>query len=311
MKKILTNIKDFFKTIINRLKEDNIYNNYIIMLTCLFLNFAALLAFHLTLSVHISFFGLITDIMFLALVYFLINLIKKSKPKKIVYTIFFSLALLALMADSTYFYKYKSFASLTSLMFVNNIFGQKFGINLPLTCYLIIPMLVLGLFVIWYTKLPTIDKKHKAVKANIAIALVTVILFTSINLPASLYNLIKAKTYNDYELEYVHSNSFLYNNLYSSLKFVETFGYCNFRIRDAASLKVDLEYDDYQLLDNYFDSIQYEKTANEYSKKYEEYNVITILAETFDTRFVDPDYIGYQLTQNPSLYLDKTKTLDA
>ena len=298
------------KKLLQRLKEDNIFNSYIIMLSCFILNFAALVAFHLTLGVKMSLFGLITDLLFIALIYFLINLIKKAKLKKIIYTIFFSLSILALMADSTYFYKYKSFASLSSLMFVNNIIGQKYGINLPLTCYLIIPMLVLGLFIIWYTKIPQIDKRHKAFRANIAMMLIAVFLFMSVNLPYSIYNIVKAKNYKEYELQYIHSPSFLYNNLYSSLKFVEVFGYCNFRIRDAASLKVDLEYDDYKVLDDYFASIQYEKTPNEWTQKYEGYNVITILAETFDSRFCDPDYIGEQLVQNPSLYIDKDKTLN-
>jgi len=298
------------KKLLQRLKEDNIYNSYIIMLSCFILNFVALVVFHLTLGVKMSWFGLITDILFIALFYFLINLIKRAKLKKIIYTIFFSLAILALMADSTYFYKYKSFASLSSLMFVNNIIGQKFGINLPLTCYLIIPMLVIGLFIIWYTKLPNIDKQHKTFRVNIAMTLAAVFLCMSINLPYSIYNIAKAKSFKDYELNYIHSPSFLYNNLYSSLKFVEVFGYCNFRIRDAASLKVDLEYDDYKVLDDYFASIQYEKTPNEWTQKYEGYNVITILAETFDTRFCDPDYIGEQLVQNPFLYIDKDKTLN-
>ncbi|HHW89852.1 MAG TPA: DUF3413 domain-containing protein, partial [Clostridiales bacterium] len=298
------------KKLLQRLKEDNIYNSYIIMLSCFILNFVALVVFHLTLGVKMSWFGLITDILFIALFYFLINLIKRAKLKKIIYTIFFSLAILALMADSTYFYKYKSFASLSSLMFVNNIIGQKYGINLPLTCYLIIPMLVIGLFIIWYTKLPNIDKQHKTFRVNIAMTLAAVFLCMSINLPYSIYNIAKAKSFKDYELNYIHSPSFLYNNLYSSLKFVEVFGYCNFRIRDAASLKVDLEYDDYKVLDDYFASIQYEKTPNEWTQKYEGYNVITILAETFDTRFCDPDYIGEQLVQNPFLYIDKDKTLN-
>ncbi|HEY8419115.1 MAG TPA: sulfatase-like hydrolase/transferase [Clostridia bacterium] len=258
-----------------------------------------------------SFFGLVTDIIVNALLYFLINLIPKPKPKKIVYTVIFSLTLLALMADSTYFYKYKSFASLTSLMFVNNIFGQKYGINLPLTCYVIIPMLALGLFLIWYTKLPAIEKKHRFFRANLALALSALVICASINVPTSIYNLEKAKAYKDYELEYIHSKSFLYNNLYSSLKFVEAFGYCNFRIRDAASLKVDLEYDDYEILDNYFDSLDYQKQSNDWTGKFSEYNVITILCETFDTRFVDPDYIGSQLVKDTDYYLDKTKTLNA
>ncbi|HEY8443714.1 MAG TPA: LTA synthase family protein [Clostridia bacterium] len=299
------------KKIFKYLKEDNIYNNYIIMLSCFVLNVGALIAFHLTLGVRMSFFGLITDILFNALIYFLINLIPKAKPKKIVYTIFFSLALLALMADSTYFYKYKSFASLTSLMFVNNIFGQKYGINLPLTCYIIIPMLALGLFIIWYTKLPAIEKKHKSFKANIAMFLAAAFICASINVPTSIYNLTKANTYTDYDLEYIHSKSFLYNNLYSSLKFVETFGYCNFRIRDAASLKVDLEYDDYELLDTYFNSAYTPKLQNDWTLAYKGYNVITILCETFDTRFVDPDYLGAQLVKETNYYLDKTKTLNA
>lgn len=303
-------MKTVFKRLLARLKEDNFNNNYIIMLTCFILNIGALVAFHLTLGVKMSLFGFITDIIFVALIHFLINLIPKAKTKKIIYTIFFSLALLALMADSTYFYKYKSFASLTSLMFVNNIFGQKYGINLPLTCYVILPMLALGLFVIWYTNIPEIEKKHKFYKVNLALAVAIAILCAGINLPASIYNLAKAKAYNDYELEYVHSKSFLYNNLYSSLKFVETFGYCNFRLRDAASLRVDLAYDDYEILDNYFNSITYQKQTNDWTKKYEGYNVIMILCETFDTRFCDPDYIGEQLVKDLSAYIDPAQTLD-
>lgn len=299
------------KNLLKKLKVDNIYNNYIIMLTCLILNVVALLVFYLTLKVKISFFGLFTDILFLALIYFLINLVKNVKTKKILYTIYISLVILALMADSTYFYKYKSFASISSLMFVNNIVGQKYGINLPMTCYVLIPILIVSLFVVWYTKLSIPEKKTRTAKANIAMTLVAAILCASINVPYSIYNIVKAKSYNDYVAEYVHSNSFLYKDLYSSLKFVEVFGYCNFRIRDAASINSDLEYDDIELLDDYFNSQSYEKKSNDWTQEYKGYNVITILSETFDQRFCDPDYIGEQLKKDTSLYLDKNRTLNA
>lgn len=300
----------YMKNLFKRLKIVNKNNNYIIMLTCLLLNIVALLVFYLTLKVKISFFGVFTDILFLSLVYFLINLIKNVKAKKIIYTIIISLILLALMADSTYFYKYKSFASISSLMFVNNIIGQKYGINLPLTCYVLIPILIVSLFVIWYTKIPTPEKNVRTAKANIAMTLIAAILCISINLPYSIYNIVKAKNYNDYVPEYVHSNSFLYNDLYSSFKFVEVFGYCNFRIRDAASINSDLEYDDINMIDDYFDSLNYTKQNNEWTRKYPNYNVITILSETFDQRFCDPEYIGNLLVENTSLYRDKDAKLN-
>ena len=298
------------KNLLKKLKVNNTNNNYIIMFTCLSLNVVALLVFYLTLKVKISFFGVLTDILFLALVYFLINLIKNVRAKKILYTIFVSLTMLALMADSTYFYKYKSFASISSLMFVNNIVGQKYGINLPLTCYILIPILIINLFVVWYTKISSPEKKTKTAKANIAMALVAAILCTSVYVPYSIYNIVKAKSYDGYVAEYVHSKSFLYNDLYSSLKFVETFGYCNFRIRDAASLDSDLDYKDVNDLDQYFNSVNNIKQANDWTQKYQDYNVITILSETFDQRFCDPEYLGYQLVNNTSLYRDKDAKLN-
>ena len=195
-------------------------------------------------------------------------------------------------------------------MFVNNVVGQKFGINFPLTCYVLLPILAVNIFVIWYTKILRPEKKTKHAKANIALALVAVILCASINIPYNIYNIVKAKSYEDYAVEYVHSNSFLYNDLYSSLRFVEVFGYCNFRIRDASSLNSDLEYKETTKIDEYFDAFGYAKQANDWTKKYEGYNVITILSETFDQRFSDPEYIGDQLVKNTSLYLDKEAKLN-
>ncbi|HEY8390947.1 MAG TPA: sulfatase-like hydrolase/transferase, partial [Clostridia bacterium] len=298
------------KKLLSKLKVYNVYNNYIIVLSCLILNIIALAVFYLTLKVKVSFFGFFTDVLFLTAIYFLINLIKNVKAKKIVYTIFSILIAFALMADSTYFYQYKSFASISSLMFVNNVVGQKYGINFPLTCYLLSPIFIVSLFIIWYTKISITEKKTKSAKANIAMSLAAVILCASINVPYSIYNIVKAKSYNDYVAEYVHSNSYLYNDLYSSVKFVQVFGYCNFRIRDAASLDMKLDYESIEELDSYFNSIVYTKQANDWTQKYKDYNVITILCETFDERFSDPEYLGNQLVNNTSLHRNKDAQLD-
>ena len=65
------------------------------MLTSTFLNIIALLVFYLTLRVKISFFGILTDFIFIALIFFLINLVKNVRVKKISYTVFVVLILFA------------------------------------------------------------------------------------------------------------------------------------------------------------------------------------------------------------------------
>lgn len=298
------------KKIIHKLKNDSGYNDYLIMLVVGVINILALLIFYISLKVKVSVFGIMTDLLFLCLLYILINLIKKVLTKKIFLTVFFSLSLFALMADSTYFYQYKSFASVTSLLFVNNIVGQKYGINLPLTCYILIPLLAFGLFFIWYTKVNAKSTPLYKRRINLSLTLAFVFMFMAVNLPYSIYNIVKAKNYKEYDVEFIHSDSYLYNNVYSSYKFVEVFGYCNFRLRDAVYVPSESEYKDEEVLKDYFDDFNYKKQQNDWSEKYAGYNVITILGETFDHRFSDPDYIGNELVKNKSIYIDEDATLN-
>lgn len=307
MLKVLSRVKKYIRDL---LRTDREYNDYIITFSTIAIGILSTFIFYITLNVKISLIGFITDMVFICFILLFLNLIKRSKLKKTAFIIYVAFAFFALLADSTYYFQYKSFASITSLMFASNVVGQRYGINLPITCWLLIPLLVINLFIISYTKL---SKEYQPTrkKSNIALMLSFMILVSGLTIPNAVYNLSKTSKYSKYDPEYIHSTSYLYNNLYSSAKFVERFGYFNFRLRDATFGSDQNNFQSEELLRNYFNTREVNKGINEYTLKYKDYNLVTILGETFDERFSDPVFLGQQLTRDNSLYIDKDADLKA
>jgi lipoteichoic acid synthase len=109
----------------------------------------------------------------------------------------------------------------------------------------------------------------------------------------------------DSNFEYYKSNKFLFDDKKECVKYLDRFGYSIYRITDIA-----LETKEFEGKDN-FDKIYYHfnngkvKQKNPMSGKYKNYNLITILAESLDTRFVTPE-----LTPNLYKLINRSMTFN-
>lgn len=100
-------------------------------------------------------------------------------------------------------------------------------------------------------------------------------------------------------LEYYQSNDYLYDSDYNKQLFTEKWGFVNYHIIDLVKVNIDNIDKDKEVVDEYFNSLD-KHEENVYTDMYEGYNVITILSETLDTRFIDP-------VLTPNLYLMKNE----
>lgn len=257
-------------------------------------NFVAYLIFVLSLRIDITFMGAVADMFAIGLLFFVVNLLPSARSRK---WIFLALTLAfntVYVIDITYFYQFKSFASISSIKFAHNVVGQSFGIKVPWPGIFIIAFFVVLTVLMIIMRIRTEDIKADKFKVRVSTFAAFLIVILSINIPAAILSSRAAQAYDDFEVDYIHSESYLYNKMYSSRKYVENFGYCSFRIRDAFYIPEGVlsERED---IEQFFDGRSTEKAANAMTGVLKGSNLITILGETFDQRYTDPDFIGERL----------------
>ena len=163
----------------------------------------------------------------------------------------------------------------------------EYDIHIPIVAYFVTPILIAVIYLIITNK-----KKDVFYLRDFAILsmvfVVQVILFI---------------TWGSYEYdtryEYYRSDAYLFESMYDRERFSEKYGYYNYHLLDLTRIRSALDVDEViQEVEAYYDEKESHQ-FNSMSNRYEGYNVITLLGETLDTRFIDP-------VLTPNLYMMKT-----
>ncbi len=234
--------------------------------------------------------GLLYDFALITLFLLLFNrLFKRNSLKTISYLVMMLFMFVLTVGNILFAGFFEVLLSLTNAHAIKWLIPENdidYNLAVPPVYFPLIISLVTFTILMFFTK-PTI----KATKNRILISSLVLI----INL---VFALAFTVTDEEQTLEYYQSNDYLYESEYSKQVFTEKWGLFNYQLIDLVRVNNDDIESDKEEVEKYFSNLE-EHTDNDYSNMYEGYNVITILAETLDTRFINP-------ILTPNLYELKT-----
>ncbi len=245
----------------------------------------------ITTGISIFSFGMIFDTV---LMIFLIGLfgvfIKSLKLQKVYYIFIIIVATIFVVGDSVYYDYFdiiSSKSSFSGLKWLKEGTTLDYSVKVPLVAYLITPVLIGEIYLILKNKEKDVYRLKDLRIFSLAFFL-QVILFV-----------VWGSYSFDTRIEYYQSDAYLFESMHDRLLYSEKYGYYNYHLLDFVRIqpKVD-EAELYDEVDLFFTEKD-EHMLNDYSDIYSGYNVITILGETLETRFIDP-------VLTPNLYLMKT-----
>ncbi len=236
---------------------------------------------NITVTREFNFIFLLLDLLFIAIVYVLINLIKKDKGRQIVKIVLYSFFIFSAYADVT---SYNWYSQTFRYYEISNfpILIRTFRLGFRVSWFAIIQMIIVIAFVVMYAKILLINKEERfkfpvEKASNKAMLCVTLLPF--------LFTLSSIFIVSTYDNDYYYSKEFLVKELYSNEDYISEYGYSQFIIRRLLP-KVQTQTEYFEEVDDYF-STSKNKTSNEFTNLYEDYNVITIQVETLDTRLIN------------------------
>ncbi len=218
------------------------------------------------------------DLLWLMLIYILVSSIKKDKLRAIVKSIVYPVLLFMPYADLVSYDYYTQVIRYYEIKNIGVLF-RTFQIGFTIPVFQIIVALLVVISMISYIYTQIVNRKWKA---NITLKMkraYPVVILALIPFVFTVYALFAV---HQDEPNYYRSDSFLVKDVYSNEQFIKDFGYSQFRFRKffpTFKTKVD----DEKELDNYFNSVK-EKQSNDFTGKYEGYNVIHLLIESYDTK---------------------------
>ncbi len=245
-----------------------------------------------TVGISIFNFGMLFDLILTA---FWIGafafFIKKTRNQRIYYIAVVVIASIFVIGDSIYYDFFDVISSRSSFGGFNRLAEGntlEYNLQIPLAAYIVLPLLggVIYLLVIKSER----DIFHiKDFGIIILIFLLQIVLF----LVWGSYNF-------DTRNEYYRSDAYLFETMYDRTLFSEKYGYYNYHILDITRLKASIDEEEfYKDINAYFEDKTTHET-NDFSDVYAGYNVISILGETLETRFIDP-------ILTPNLYMMKNE----
>lgn len=233
--------------------------------------------------------GVVFDFVIIYVLLSLINKTKRERMKNVWYTVVLT-CLMALTIGNIEYFKY--FKILLSVICTHEIKALNtrntadYALHLPEGSLILIILFIVTIVFVWYFKKTMKTSKY-------AKYLFLALILTNISL-----GLIYTST-SEEELDYYTSDAYLYRSEYDRVISAEKWGYLNYLITDIFRFPiVDFE-SEKQSVDSYFENNE-EHVDNDYTGMLEGYNVITILSETLDTRFISADL-------TPNLYQLKTE----
>jgi len=246
----------------------------------------------ITTDISIFNFGILFD---LVLIMFWIGalgfFIKKKSLQKIYYIFIIIASTVFIIGDSVYYDYFgviSAGSSFGGLKWLSEGATLEYSIQIPLVAYLITPLLIGSIYLVVRNKETDIFKIKDFGFLSL-VFFIQVILF----LVWGSYNY-------DSRIEYYRSDAYLFETMYDRSAFSENYGYYNYHILDFSRLKPKRDYDElYAEVDTFFEEKD-EHIINDYSNEYAGYNVVAILGETLETRFISP-------ILTPNLFLMKSE----
>ncbi len=260
-------------------KNDKVYLVSDIIMNVLVVTMFSLVTIAISTEFRLSL--LIIDILFVGLVYFVINLINNNNARQITKIILYGALLFCAYADITSYSWYSQvFKFYEASNFPILLRSFKIGFRFSLTDILSVlaVILVISVFAIIQMKNKEIHYKLNTKKiSNKAMLCLATIPF--------LFTLSTIFVVSTYDHDYYYSDTFLVKEVYSNEEYIVKYGYAQYRIRKLLP-KIQVEDNYMEEAEEYFNR-NYTKNTNEFTNAYEDYNVITIQVETLDTRLVN------------------------
>ncbi len=261
------------------------YKNYLYVISYLML-----LKVVLSITVGISVFGMGTlfDLVMMmfwvgTFAYFL----KSPNVQKVYYIFIILVWTVLVVGDSVYFDYFdviSSRSSLSGLKWLQEGKTLEYDISIPLVAYLISPLLIGVIYLI-------VKNKKSDVFVLKDFSIVSVVFFVQV----ALFLFWGNQDFNQ-KIDYYRSDAFLFETMHDRSLYCKKYGYYNYHLLDLTRIRPTADEDElYEEVDAFFNTLDDHET-NDYSDIYAGYNVITILGETLETRFIDP-------ILTPNLYL--------
>jgi phosphoglycerol transferase MdoB-like AlkP superfamily enzyme len=243
---------------------------------------------NITTGISMFNFGFLFDmIVMIFIVGFFGNIIIHKASQKtyyIIVIIFFSVILFADVVYTGYFDMLTSKSNLFGIKRLGEGNTTEYDLKLSFDIYVsMVFALLASYFIITNKKLDVFYKK------DFKILFLSFIVIVVVFLIGGNHN-FETKT------DYYKSDVYLYETMHDSSLFSEKYGYFNYHILDLfrGSSKINEE-ESYDSINAYFDEKE-KHVTNDYSDLYAGYNIINIVGETLETRFIDP-------VLTPNLYM--------
>lgn len=216
--------------------------------------------------------------------------------QKIYYIVVAIISSVLVIGDSVYYDYFGIISSKTSLAGISFLTeGQtlEYDISIPLVAYLITPLLVLVIVLI-------VKNKKKDVYYKKDFGILSLVFVGQI-----LLFLIWGNMSFETRLDYYRSDAYLFETMHDRALFSEKYGYYNYHLLDISRFHWPVDEDEQMdIVDAFFEDKE-DHVTNDMTGLYEDYNVVTILAESMDTRF-----ISEALTPNLYMMLEEGYSFD-
>jgi len=237
----------------------------------------------LSITADIAFFGwgLLYD---LVMVLFFVGgtsfFFKSLKAQKVLYIGVAVLLTIFVVGDSMYYEYFETLSARSSFRGITMLGSgntEEYNLEVPLVAYLVSPLFLGYLLVILKTK-------HKDVYKLRDFAVLSLVFFVQVVLFLSWGN-------EEYEtkLDYYQSDAYLFDSMHDRSLYSSKYGYVTYHLVDFTRIRpVTDPLTAKEIIDDFYEQENFQHEENSYSNRYEGFNVITILGETLDTRFIDP-----------------------
>ena len=212
---------------------------------------------------------------------------KTKRAQKIFYIFVILFATMFVVGDSLYYDYFgviSARSSLAGLKWLQEGNTMEYDLKIPLVAYLITPLLIGTSYLI-------IANKHKDtfyLKDFLILSSVFVI-------QVGFYLYWGNRTF-ETKNDYYRSDAYLFETMHDRVLYSEKYGWYHYHLLDLTRFRNIPDTEAYKAeLDTYFDNKE-KHVTNDYSDIYSGYNVVTILGETLETRFIDE-------TLTPNLYM--------
>lgn len=212
---------------------------------------------------------------------------RTKRAQKIFYIIVILLATVFVIGDSVYYDYFgviSARSSLAGLKWLQEGNTMEYDIQIPLVAYLITPLLIGTTYLI-------ITNKHK----DTFYLKDFLLLSTIFAIQAGMYVYWGNRNF-ETRNDYYRSDAYLFESMHDRVLYSERYGWYHYHLLDLTRFRSVPDTEAYKAeIDEYFDNKESHIT-NDYSDLYSGYNVVTILGETLETRFIDE-------TLTPNLYM--------